>query len=211
MAAVSTDAPTPPDPPATPMMYAVVMGPRSLRSRCTPHENHQPVDGGTSCPGVVERRFTPRIGTAPDGGHRGPSTLQTPGGGVGAPAHSTPKGNAHTQMMSLLGGRLQTAQVIVLTRRWHPASGVPSDRETCGLPSVNQLVAVGQARHDRSISGLPARGCPVHLAGPSDSRPSTCSLSTPIEEQRKDLTFGPTRSCAQRRSRPVIGPGDRLS
>ena len=134
--------------------------------------------------------------TAPDGGHRGPSTLQTPGGGVGAPAHSTPRGSVHTQIMGLLGGRLQTARKhppvegahkrsAGHTRRWHPANGVPSDRETCELPSVNLLVAVGQARHDRSISGLPARGCPFVSRGRRTlvRRPSSCLLSFSCKEK----------------------------
>src|SRR5450631_1314230 len=30
----------------------------------------------------------------------------------------------------------QTTQVARPARRWHPANGVPSDRETCELPSV---------------------------------------------------------------------------
>src|SRR5450631_1643949 len=72
----------------------------------------------------------------------------------------------------------QTPQVTAHTRRWHPANGVPPDRETCELPSVNLLVAVGQARHDRSISGLPARGCPFISRGRRAlaRRPASCLL-----------------------------------
>jgi hypothetical protein len=136
MATVSTEAPTPPDPPATPRMRAVSTGRASLRPELAAQSSRRPVDSGTNRPGVVERQVSRRrqrerrIGTAPDGGHRGPSTLQTPGGGVGAPAHSTPRGNAPNQMMSLLGGRLQTA---CQRRTWRRTQEDGTPRTGCHL------------------------------------------------------------------------------
>jgi len=136
MAAVSTEAPTPPDPPTTPMMCAVFMPPESPRPQPAIPNSRRPVDCVTNHPGVVDcqisrrRQIAGRIGTAPDGGHRGPSTLQTPGGGVGAPAHSTPRGNVHNQMMSLLGGRLQTARK---PRRWRSPQEDGTPRAGCHL------------------------------------------------------------------------------
>ena len=129
-------APTPPDPPATPVIRAVFMPRESLRPELPAQSSRRPVDHGSNRPGVVERQIsrrrqiTRRIGTAPDGGHRGPSTLQTPGGGVGAPAHSTPRGNVPNQMMSLLGGRLQTA---CRRRRWRRTQEDGTPRTGCHL------------------------------------------------------------------------------
>jgi hypothetical protein len=54
------------------------------------------------------------------------------------------------------------------------------DRESTRVTRrAHSYVASGQARHDRSISGLPARGCPAGSRWSSDSRQSTRHLPTP--------------------------------
>jgi len=145
---------------------------------------------GCGNPHMAENRDGPRRGTsgavdAPDSGGRSwcAGTLN-PEGECAYP-NDEPFGWSNAN-------GVQTTQVATHARRWHPANGVPSDRETCELPSVNLLVAVGQARHDRSISGLPARGCPFVSRGRRALARRPISLSTPIQQQIKVLTFGRT-------------------
>lgn len=64
------------------------------------------------------------------------------------------------------------------------ANGVPSTvSRTRVTRRAHSYVASGQARHDRSTSGLPARGCPAGSRWSSDSRQSTCLLCTPAGGQ----------------------------
>ena len=71
-----------------------------------------------------------------------------------------------------------------------PRDGVPSAVIRPGLPGVlSVVVAPGQARHDRSTSGLPARGCPMGSRWSSDSRSSTCLHVYPRLRANETLDF----------------------
>ena len=61
----------------------------------------------------------------------------------------------------------------------------------------------------RSVHQWTARAwVPVCLAGPSDSRPSTYFWSTPIRQQRKVLTLGPTKGPSPRGAGSVTGSAE---
>lgn len=135
------------------------------------------------------------------GGQPGPSTRQAPGGRSRCADPLYPQGGADAFMVdhlsfnrNSLGARF-SARIRVFpghhrplrtNRRRRPYAlrlqgdgtprcGVPSAVTRHELPGVHSVVvAPGQARHDRSTSGLPARGCPMGSRWPSDSRTSTC-------------------------------------
>ena len=124
--------------------------------------------------------------TTPDGGHRGPSVRQTPGGGAGAPAHSTPRGNVHNQIMSHLSDQCnRPAGACKMMAPRERGAIRPRDLR---VTKREFLVAVGQARHDRSISGLPARGCPF-VSRSRRTHVRRRVFSTPIQQQRTVLTL----------------------
>jgi hypothetical protein len=88
------------------------------------------------------------------------------------------------QRWALIAGKLPR------TEGWHPAGRGAIDRDP---PRVTRraslVVAPGQARHDRSTSGLPARGCPMGPRWSSDSRSSTCLHVYPRPGAKETLDF----------------------
>ena len=123
-------------------------------------------------------------GRPPTGGHRGPSAHQPPGGEELARRHTRPLGGVHISNCERFCPAAQTAEPTPQDARksglrqglgekgWHPANEVPSDRQTCELPSVNLQSRSGSSP-PRSVHQWTARAwVPVRLTVPSDSRPS---------------------------------------
>jgi len=63
----------------------------------------QPVDGGTKPDEVVDNGIRRKTGTAPDGGHRGPSTHQAPGGRNRRASSLNPEGEWASLIVGYLG------------------------------------------------------------------------------------------------------------
>ena len=136
------------------------------------------------------------------GDNRGRRRAKLRGGGAGAPVRSTPRGSEQINGgPSILQPQLPTAmspEIFAGHERCH-RDGTP--RTGCHRPwtrpgdqaCICVVVAAGQARHDRSTSGLPARGCPWDSRWSSDSRTSTCLMSTPGRRQSEPLTLGHRR------------------
>ncbi len=127
-------------------------------------------------------------GRPPTGGHRGPSAHQPPGGEELVRRHTRPLGGVCTSNNERFGPSTQPAELLTEYARraglcqrldekgWHPANEVPSDRQTCELPSVNLQSRSGTSP-PRSVHQWTARAwVPVRLTVPSDSRPSAYFL-----------------------------------
>lgn len=84
-------------------------------------------------------------------------------------------------------------------RGWHPANGVPSDRESCELPSVNLQSRSGTSP-PRSVHQWTARAwVPVRLTVPSDSRPSAYFMFYSPFVANKSLDFSDKSEAGFRR------------
>jgi hypothetical protein len=135
-------------------------------------------------------------GTAPVGGTTGAVDAPSSGGEELVRRFARPRGGANRSMVDhqVFNGNFPRVDVAeIFGREMAPR------RTGCHRPwtrpgdqaCICVVVAPGQARHDRSTSGLPARGCPWDSRWSSDSRTSTCLMSTPLRSQSEPLTFGP--------------------
>ena len=132
MAAVSTEAPTPPDPPTTPMMCAVFMRQRWSAGDRHGHGIRQLVDRGANREGVVDGPRGREEGTAPDGGTSGAVGAPTSGGRDWRAGTLDPEGECAPPMMSDLAHQRKRRSRLAkdvpeagrcgsLTQGWHPA------------------------------------------------------------------------------------------
>jgi len=130
----------------------------------------------------------PEQGTAPDGGTSGAVDAPTSGGEELVRRHTQPLRGVHISNDERFRPPAQTAKPTRQNTRhaglcrglcekgWHPANEVPSDRQTCELPSVNLQSRSGTSP-PRSVHQWTARAwVPVRLTVPSDSRPSAYFL-----------------------------------